>query len=84
MFCLIFCTFRVLSNTTRNIQFQKATRELEKHLPLNTFQYYKITQDATTCCTSLNFEHFLFRIATSRCNLSHILHFWGTIEHFQP
>ena len=45
--------------------------------------YYKITQVATTCCTSLNFEHFLFRIATSRCSLSHILHFSGTFEHFR-
>ncbi len=70
VFCLqsrlTYCTFRVLSNTPRNIQFQKATKKLEKHLPLNTSQYYKITQAATTCCTSLNFEHFLFRIATSQ------------------
>ena len=79
VFCLhsrlTSCTFRVLSNTPRNIRFQKATKELEKHLPLNTSQYYKITQVATTCCTFLNFEHFLFRISTSRCSLSHILHF---------
>lgn len=87
VFCLqsrpTYCTFRVLSNTPRNIRFQKATKELEKHLPLNTSQYYKITQAATTCCTSLNFEHFLFRISTSRCSLFHILHFSGTFEHFR-
>lgn len=33
---LTFCTFRVLSNTPRNIRFQKATKELKKHLSLNT------------------------------------------------
>ena len=46
VFCLTFCTFRILSNTPRNIQFQKATKELEKHLPLNTSA---ILQDYTSC-----------------------------------
>lgn len=30
------------------------------------FEHFPILQDATTCCTFLNFEHFLFRIATSQ------------------
>ena len=50
VFCLqsrlTYCTFRVLSNTPRNIQFQKATKKLEKHLPLNTSA---ILQDYTSC-----------------------------------
>lgn len=50
VFCLqsrlTYCTFRVLSNTSRNIRFQKATKELEKHLPLNTSP---ILQDYTRC-----------------------------------
>ena len=50
VFCLrlrlTFRTFQVLSNTPYNIRFQKATKELKKHLPLNTSV---ILQDYTSC-----------------------------------
>ena len=47
------------------------------------FEHIPTLHLSTFRCTSINFEHFLFRIATSRCSLSHILHFWGTFEHFR-
>ena len=91
VFCLqsrlTSCTFWVLLNTFGRRLIQSTPgyiQRAEESTHLWTLpQYYKITQDATTCCTSLNFEHFLFRIATSRCTLSHILHFSGTFEHFR-
>ena len=59
VFCLqsrlTSCTFRVLSNTPRNIRFQKATKELEKHLPLNTSQYYKMPRPVAHPLTSNTF-----------------------------
>ena len=47
------------------------------------FEHFPTLHLSTFRCTSLNFEHFLFRSATSRCSLSHILHFSGTFEHFR-
>lgn len=59
VFCLqsrlTYCIFRVLSNTPRNIRFQKATKELEKHLPLNTSQYYKMPRPVAQPLTSNTF-----------------------------
>ena len=59
VFCLqsrlTSCTFRVLSNTPRNIRFEKATKELEKHLPLNTSQYYKMPRPVAHPLTSNTF-----------------------------
>lgn len=80
--CLIFCTFRVLSNTLHKRCSTKPTIELEKHPPLNTFlilQDYKLPRIVALPATS---NTFCAVSPLLPADSPHILHFSGTFKHF--